>query len=128
MATRRPRCGRRRQPVPRPGRLRPRAARSDLNRAAQRHSADMARGQRLSHTGSDGSSPAARMRAAGYHPRHSAEIIAAGAGTPEAAVRTWMDSAPHRAIVLTCRYTHAGAGVAGGSGGPWWTLDLATGH
>jgi uncharacterized protein YkwD len=88
----------------------------------------MARGQRLSHTGSDGSSPAARMRAVGYHPRHSAEVIASGAGTPEAAVRTWMDSAPHRAIVLTCRYTHAGAGVAGGSGGPWWTLDLATGH
>ncbi|MER7401797.1 CAP domain-containing protein [Streptomyces sp. NPDC000070] len=99
-----------------------------LNRAARRHSADMARGQRLSHTGSDGSSPAARMRAAGYHPRHSAEVIASGPGTPEAAVRTWMHSAPHRAIVLTCRYKHAGVGVAGGSGGPWWTLDLATGH
>lgn len=106
-----------------PVRLRP-----ALNRAARRHSADMARGQRLSHTGTDGSSPAARMRAAGYQPRHSAEVIAAGAGTPEAAVRTWMDSDPHRAIVLTCRYTHAGVGVAGGSGGPWWTLDLATGH
>ncbi|MFJ4565786.1 CAP domain-containing protein [Streptomyces caelestis] len=99
-----------------------------LNRAARRHSADMARGQRLSHTGTDGSSPAARMRAAGYHPRLSAEIIVAGAGTPEAAVRRRMDSAPHRAIVLTCRYKHTGVGVAGGFGGPWWTLDLATGH
>lgn len=102
--------------------------RTSLNRAAQAHSADMARRQRLTHTGSDGSSPAARMRAAGYHPRHTAENIAAGVGTPQAAVRTWMDSAPHRAIILTCRYTHAGVGVANGDGGPWWTLDLATGQ
>ncbi|MER6711979.1 CAP domain-containing protein [Streptomyces sp. NPDC000877] len=102
--------------------------RASLNRAAQAHSADMARRQRLTHTGTDGSGPAARMRAAGYHPRHTAETIAAGVATPQAAVRTWMDSAPHRDIILTCRYTHAGVGVADGGGGPWWTLDLATGH
>ncbi|MFF5977884.1 CAP domain-containing protein [Streptomyces olindensis] len=102
--------------------------RAPLNRAAQAHSADMARRQRLTHTGTDGSGPAARMRAAGYHPRHTAETIAAGVATPQAAVRTWMDSAPHRDIILTCRYTHAGVGVADGGGGPWWTLDLATGH
>ncbi|WP_157993156.1 CAP domain-containing protein [Streptomyces sp. Go-475] len=102
--------------------------RASLNRAAQAHSADMARRQRLTHTGADGSGPAARMRAAGYHPRHTAETIAAGVTTPQAAVRTWMDSAPHRDIILTCRYTHAGVGVADGGGGPWWTLDLATGH
>ncbi|MEV0243124.1 CAP domain-containing protein [Streptomyces sp. NPDC050674] len=102
--------------------------RSSLNRAAQRHSADMARRQRLTHTGSDGSSPAARMRDAGYHPGHIAENIAAGPGTPEAAVRVWIDSPEHRAIILTCRYIHAGVGVAQGSGGPWWTLDLATGY
>ncbi|MFE7896475.1 CAP domain-containing protein [Streptomyces sp. NPDC057424] len=102
--------------------------RASLSRAAQRHSADMARRQRLSHTGSDGSSPATRMRDAGYHPGHIAENIAAGPGTPASAVRTWIDSPEHRAIVLTCRYTHAGVGVATGDGGPWWTLDLATGH
>ncbi|GGW91378.1 CAP domain-containing protein [Streptomyces lomondensis] len=102
--------------------------RTSLNRAAQAHSADMARSRRLAHTGTDGSSPAARMRAAGYHLRQTGETIAAGVGTPQAAVRTWMDSAPHRAIILTCRYTHAGVGVADGDGGPWWTLDLATGH
>ncbi|MFI8895585.1 CAP domain-containing protein [Streptomyces paradoxus] len=102
--------------------------RASLNRAAQTHSADMARRQYLTHTGADGSGPAARMRAAGYHPSHSAENIAAGPATPEAAVRTWIDSRQHRAIILTCRYVHAGVGVAHGGAGPWWTLDLATGH
>ncbi|MFF7732525.1 CAP domain-containing protein [Streptomyces sp. NPDC007984] len=102
--------------------------RSALNRAAQRHSADMAREQRLTHTGSDGSSPAARMRDAGYHPGYIAENIAAGPGTPESVVRTWIDSPEHRDIILTCRYIHAGVGVANGRGGPWWTLDLATGY
>ncbi|MFD5476033.1 CAP domain-containing protein [Streptomyces hawaiiensis] len=107
---------------------RPVRLRTSLNRAAQRHSADMARRQRLTHTGTDGSSPAARMRDAGYHPGHTAENIAAGPRTPESAVRTWIDSPEHRAIILTCRYTHAGVGVANGGGGPWWTLDLATGR
>jgi uncharacterized protein YkwD len=88
----------------------------------------MARRQRLTHTGSDGSSPAARMRDAGYHPGYIAENIAAGPGTPESAVRTWIDSPEHRDIILTCRYIHAGVGVASGRGGPWWTLDLATGY
>jgi uncharacterized protein YkwD len=64
----------------------------------------MARRQRLTHTGSDGSSPAARMRDASDHPGYIAENI------------------------LTCRYIHAGVGVASGRGGPWWTLDLATGY
>ncbi|GGV77203.1 CAP domain-containing protein [Streptomyces massasporeus] len=98
--------------------------RTSLNRAARRHSTDMARERRLTHTGSDGSSPAARMRDAGYHPGY----IAAGPGTPESAVRTWIDSSEHRDIILTCRYIHTGVGVANGRGGPWWTLDLAAGY
>ncbi|MGW5616166.1 CAP domain-containing protein [Streptomyces sp. NPDC003877] len=106
---------------------RPVRLRASLNRAAQGHSADMARRQHLTHTGGDGSSPAERMRAAGYRPGHTAENVAAGPRTPEAVVRTWIDSPEHRAILLTCRYTHAGVGVASGAGGPWWTLDLATG-
>ncbi|MFJ7176854.1 CAP domain-containing protein [Streptomyces massasporeus] len=88
----------------------------------------MAREQRLTHTGSDGSCPAARMRNAGYHPGCIAANIAAGPGAPDSAVRTWIDSPEHRDIFLTCRYIHAGVGVAHGREGPWWTLDLATGY
>ncbi|MBD2819039.1 CAP domain-containing protein [Streptomyces parvulus] len=89
-----------------------------LDRAAQKHSAAMARSRRLTHTGADGSSPADRMRAAGYRVGSAGENVAAGADTAEAAVAVWMRSAPHRDILLTCRYTHAGVGRAKGSGGP----------
>ncbi|UXI77147.1 CAP domain-containing protein, partial [Streptomyces vinaceusdrappus] len=99
-----------------------------LDRAAQKHSAAMARSRRLTHTGADGSSPADRMRAAGYRVGSAGENVAAGSDTAEAAVAVWMRSAPHRDILLTCRYTHAGVGRAKGSGGPWWTLDLASGR
>ncbi|MEV5339550.1 CAP domain-containing protein [Streptomyces sp. NPDC052676] len=97
-----------------------------LNRAARAHSAHMARHRRLSHTGAGASTPAERMRAAGYRARHTAEAITAGPATPEAALSAWMDSAPHRELILSCRYLHAGVGAAAGGGGPWWTLDLAT--
>ncbi|WP_063790228.1 CAP domain-containing protein [Streptomyces sp. NRRL B-24085] len=101
--------------------------RTALSRAAQRHSDDMARHARLSHTGSDGSSPADRLRAAGYRATASGETIASGAASASAVVALWMDSGPHRDILLACRYTQAGVGVAAGAGGPWWTADLASG-
>ncbi|MEU2930189.1 CAP domain-containing protein [Streptomyces sp. NPDC007251] len=100
--------------------------RASLVRAARRHSADMARHGRLTHAGSDGSSPERRMRAAGYGRGETGEVVAAGPAGARAALAEWMDSPPHRAILLTCRYTVAGAGRADGPGGPWWTLDLAS--
>ncbi|MFD0315533.1 CAP domain-containing protein [Streptomyces flavalbus] len=103
--------------------VRPHAA---LRRAAQAHSDYLARSGRLTHTGADGSSPADRMRAAGFRPRHSAENLTAGQRGADAAVGAWLDSPAHRKILLTCHYTHAGVGVAAGAGGPWWTLDLAS--
>jgi uncharacterized protein YkwD len=88
----------------------------------------MARRHRLTHTGADGSTPGERMRAAGYRPDSVAETVTAGPAGARAAVDVWMRSSAHRAILLTCRYTHAGVGRATGPGGPWWTLDLASGH
>ncbi|MFV0137777.1 CAP domain-containing protein [Streptomyces sp. HMX87] len=99
-----------------------------LGRAAQAHSEQMARRHRLTHTGTDGSSPADRMRAAGYPVGSAGENLTAGPGTAQAAAAVWMRSPAHRVILLTCRYTHAGVGVADGAGGPWWTLDLASGR
>ncbi|MBP2404593.1 CAP domain-containing protein [Streptomyces syringium] len=99
-----------------------------LNRAAQRHSVSMARQHRLSHSEPGGSSPARRMRAAGYHPRYAAENLSSGHTTAREAVDAWMHSPRHRDVILTCRYAHAGVGVAAGEGGPWWTLLLGNGH
>ncbi|MGW0537007.1 CAP domain-containing protein [Streptomyces sp. NPDC003032] len=96
-----------------------------LTRAAEAHSAHMARQGRLTHTGAGSSTPAERVRAAGYRARSTAENIAAGQDTPEAAVRAWVDSSAHRESLLTCGFTHVGVGAEPGGGGPWWTLDLA---
>ncbi|MFH8484049.1 CAP domain-containing protein [Streptomyces longisporoflavus] len=96
-----------------------------LMRAARGHSGHMARHRRLAHTGAGDSTPAERLRDAGFRARRSAEVIAAGPDTPQAAVSLWLASPPHRKALLTCGFTHAGVGGAAGRGGPWWTLDLA---
>ncbi|MFG2638174.1 CAP domain-containing protein [Streptomyces sp. NPDC048362] len=116
------------QPAPGAGGCAPVRLRRSLNRAARTHSADMARHRRLTHVGPDGRRPTDRMRAAGYRPGATGEAVASGAASARAVVGQWMDSPPHRAILLTCRYTDAGVGVAHGPGGPWWTLDLAARH
>ncbi|MGW0606956.1 CAP domain-containing protein [Streptomyces sp. NPDC002640] len=102
--------------------------RGALHRAAGAHSAHLSRIGRLSHRGRGGSSPGDRVRAAGYRASMVGENVVAGPDGPREAVRSWMRSSPHRAIILGCRYTHAGVGVARGHGGPWWTLVLASGR
>ncbi|WP_131740652.1 CAP domain-containing protein, partial [Actinomadura roseirufa] len=96
-----------------------------LTRAAQRHSDDMAARGVLSHTGRDGRDPGARITAAGYRWSAWAENVQQGAPAPASVTASWMGDAPHRANILTCRYTEVGVGYAAGPGGPWWTQDLA---
>lgn len=63
------------------------------------------RGPDPTNTGTDGSGPADRMRAAGYR------VVSAGSDGAEAAVAVWMRSAPHRDILLTCRSASAAMGA-----------------
>ncbi|MEU9579374.1 CAP domain-containing protein [Streptomyces chilikensis] len=102
--------------------------RQALHRAAAGHSAHLSRLGRLSHRGRGGTSPGDRVRAAGYRPGWVGENVVAGPAGPRAAVRSWMRSSPHRAVILGCRYSHAGVGVARARGGPWWTLVMASRH
>ncbi|MGD9525642.1 MAG: CAP domain-containing protein [Pseudonocardia sp.] len=96
-----------------------------LTAAAGRHSRDMAAGDFLSHTGSDGDSFADRIRAAG-HPSPRSENIAAGQESAESVVEAWMDSAGHRENILDCSARSMGVGRAsGGSLGVYWTQDFA---
>ena len=104
-----------------------------LNVAALRHSQDMADHDFFSHTGSDGSSACGRMLAAGYTPIWACgENIAAGYTTPEQVVAAWMNSAGHRANILSVYYQHIGVGYvydAGDTFGPYyhyWTQDFAS--
>ncbi|OIK05167.1 hypothetical protein BIV23_14410 [Streptomyces monashensis] len=103
--------------------VRPRVS---LRRAARAHTSDMAAHRHLTHTGTDGSAPQDRMRTAGYRPVATGETIEVGPADAGAAVAAWMAGPPHRAILLTCRYTDAGTGVADGPDGTWWTLVPAS--
>ena len=100
-----------------------------LEASALRHSSDMAHHRFISHTGSDGSSPAKRMLEAHYRFRSSAENIAAGLGSAQEVLRAWMDSPQHRANLLNGSLRELGVGYAYASGSPYrhyWTLDLGS--
>ncbi|ORW29440.1 secretion protein [Mycobacterium paraense] len=86
-----------------------------LTAAAQRHANDMLTHGLSGHIGSDGSSPQARIADAGYRANSTGEIVYWGTGsaaTPGVAVDQWMQSPPHRAIILNCAFTAAGFATA----------------
>jgi uncharacterized protein YkwD len=86
-----------------------------LTEAAQRHANDMLRNGLNGHIGSDGSSPQVRITDAGYRTRYSGEIVFWGTGSaanPSQALDMWMQSPPHRGIILNCAYTAAGFATA----------------
>jgi len=51
---------------------------------------------------------------------YGGEIIASGPTTAAAVVDLWMNSAPHREIMLSSRYTLAGSGYVNG----YWTVQF----
>lgn len=91
-------------------------------RAAQAHSADMARRRYFSHTSPDATQPWDRLRAQGVAFSRAAENIAMTSGGAQDAVRLWIGSAGHRANIENCALTHTGIGVAGG----YWTQVFFT--
>ncbi|HZN18369.1 MAG TPA: CAP domain-containing protein [Micromonosporaceae bacterium] len=92
-----------------------------LRAAAGAHSADMAAHERMSHTGSDGSSPWDRARRAGYAYAMS-ENVAYGYRTAAEVMRGWMASPGHRTNILDCDARAVGVGLAYSRGGTaYWT-------
>jgi hypothetical protein len=101
-----------------------------LVEAARRHSADMASADFVSHQGSDGATFTMRILDADYPLGRGAETIAAGPPAAEWVVAGWLDSPPHRAILLSERYAHVGVGHAFAPHSAYehyWTADLADG-
>jgi uncharacterized protein YkwD len=89
-----------------------------LARAARRFSHAMVRQRFFDHVSPQGSTVGQRVRAAGYTERAVGETIGWGAGTlatPAAIVQAWMNSPPHRAIIMDGRLHKVGLGVAAGS-------------
>lgn len=99
-----------------------------LARAAARHASDMGRRHFFAHVSPTGTSPLARARAAGWR-GGVGEVIAWGCGTlasPRATLRAWLNSPPHRAIVLGGgRAVGVGVKRLGGCGGrAYWVMDV----
>ena len=90
----------------------PVAANPQLTASAARQANDMLVHGVQGHTGSDGSTPAQRVKDAGYASfAKLGEIVfwsTGPGGTPAAAVTWWMNSPRHRAIITDCEMTDAG--------------------
>jgi uncharacterized protein YkwD len=95
-----------------------------LEAAAQRQARDMAGRRRMSHRGSDGSSPFRRMADAGYQFRSAAENVAMGQQTVDVLMGDWMRSRGHRHNILG-NYTEIGAaGAIDRFGTPYWCVTF----
>ena len=101
-----------------------------LARAALSHSIDMAAHDHFSHTGTDGSQPWDRARAAGYPSTYVGENVAVGYTSEQAVVTGWLNSAGHCKNIMTAAYAEIGAAYAKGyssqikSEALFWTLNL----
>jgi uncharacterized protein YkwD len=89
-----------------------------LRLAASAHSADMVARSFFDHVSPGGLTVLDRVRRAGYRGRTLGEDIGWGTydlGTPAAIVEAWMDSPPHRAVILSRKFREIGVGVAVGT-------------
>jgi uncharacterized protein YkwD len=103
-----------------------------VQRAAGRHARDMVRRHYFAHKRAGGPSLGSRLTRAGSHFRGAGEAIAygcGGLGTPLSTLRMWLNSPPHRAILLDPSWRNAGVGVRRGApvggcaAGATWVLD-----
>jgi uncharacterized protein YkwD len=97
-----------------------------LHLAARRHSNLMASRRQLSHRLAGEATLQRRVRTAGYsRATMLGEVLGVGARRPVDALRMWMHSPRHRALISDCRFRHIGTGVATSRDGRlWWTVDL----
>jgi uncharacterized protein YkwD len=102
--------------------------------AATAHARDMVRRRYFAHKRAGGPSLSRRLARAGWRGRSAGEAIAYGCGssaTPLATLRMWLDSPPHRAILLGRGWSVAGVGMSRQApvtrcrGGGTWVLDTA---
>jgi uncharacterized protein YkwD len=102
-----------------------------LQRAAGRHARDMVRHDYFAHQREDGPDLTERLDRVGWSGTAWGENIAYGCGSassPKATLRNWMNSPPHRGILLSGSYRRGGLGVGAeapcGNDGAIWVLDV----
>ncbi len=102
--------------------LPPLTANPKLTAAAEVQARDMAEHNKMTHEGSDGSSPSQRIEKQGYHFKSSGENVAEGAKDVEEVMRVWMNSPPHKANILGDFTEMGGARASSEDGKPYWCV------
>ena len=88
--------------------LKPLKLDAQLTRAAKAHSRDLAKWDRISHFGSDGSNPWDRVKRVGYKARMAAENVGTGQSTLEEVIAGWKKSPGHNKNLLLPDAEHMG--------------------
>jgi uncharacterized protein YkwD len=110
--------------------LAPLANQRQLRKAGGRFARDMVARRFFSHVSPEGRTMEDRLRTVGYVAGGTfsiGEAIGTGSGTsasPRSTVRAWMNSPPHRALLLDPRFREVGVGVVPGS--PFGGAQAAT--
>jgi len=109
--------------------LRPLKLQPALTEAARAHSRDLARWDRISHYGSDGSNPWDRVKRAGYSARLAAENVGTGQVTIEEVINGWKASPGHNKNLLLPEAEHMGIALVQDPKTEFktfWTLVIAS--
>lgn len=88
--------------------LKPLKINASLTDAAKNHARDLAKWDRISHFGSDGSSPWDRVKRTGYGAKLAAENVGTGQITFEEVMKGWKDSPGHNKNLLLADAEHMG--------------------
>jgi uncharacterized protein YkwD len=99
---------------------------SELARAAQLQAEQMAAAGKLAHEipGTRYPTLASRLKLVGYSYRSSGENVAEGYTSGAAVMAAWMTSPPHRANILSAKYTETGVGMARSKSGRVYTAQV----
>jgi uncharacterized protein YkwD len=93
-----------------------------LAKAAYDHSADMNTNDYLGHNSLDGSNPAQRIAASGYHWSSWGENIAQGYTTEQIVINAWLGSEGHCKNIMNGGFKDMGVGRDGN----YWTQDFGS--
>ncbi len=88
--------------------LKPLKLDAQLTSAAKAHSRDLAKWDRISHYGSDGSTPWDRVKRSGYKARLAAENVGTGQASFSEVLRGWKESEGHNKNLLIRDADHMG--------------------
>jgi uncharacterized protein YkwD len=88
--------------------LKPLKLNAALTEAAKAHSRDLAKWDRISHYGSDGSNPWDRVKRAGYNAKVAAENVGTGQASLDEVFKGWQLSPGHNKNLLLADVEHMG--------------------